>query len=178
MILKYSEGSNSPFIQIDENNKLIFSTLTEDKRKGFRWFAFNGITRQKVKYGKTGRFTMVTNHESCMPTVLLEKLPKRVKAKDGPLSPIVLKKLKSIMRDLCVDGWFPRENLENLGRALSGDEQIFEAEDFVDDDPTATKSYDDIGNKAKSVTLNKGFKRGKALKRKPKCKITSKIRKV
>ena len=59
MILKYSEGSNSPFIQIDENNKLIFSTLTEDKRKGFRWFAFNGITRQKVKYGKTGRFTML-----------------------------------------------------------------------------------------------------------------------
>jgi hypothetical protein len=111
-----------------------------------------------------------------MPTVLLEKLPKRVKAKNGPLSPPVLKKLKSIMKDLCVDGHFPRENLEKLGNALSGDEDIFKPEDFIDDDPTATTSYDDIG-KSKTVTLKKGVKRGKALKIKPKSKITSKIKK-
>lgn len=177
MELKYSKVEKVPFIQIDEDNKLIFSVLNEDTRLGFKWFAFSGETRQKVKYGNTGRYTTITNHESCMPTVLLEKLPKRVKAKDGPLSPPTLKKLKSVMKNLVVDGYFPRHNLDKLDKALKGEEDIFHADDFVNNDPTATESFDDVGEKkSRKIAMKRGIKRGKPLKRKIKSKITSKIK--
>ena len=68
------------------------------------------------------------------------KIPK--KAKEFGLSNITKKILKGILSKLVdEEGYFPRSNLKALELRLN---ELSESEDdYVDDDPTATESYDD-----------------------------------
>jgi len=150
MELKYS-NNGSPFIDLD-NGMLIFSKITENKEKGFKFLVFqgreinsvciSGAKAKRKKYTKMSEdigFTMNMNFK-------IDKSGKKSGIPNNArfcLSKITEKILKRMFSKLVIDEYFPRSNLQMLGemlRSFYGNET-----DNWNDDPTATKSYDDIG---------------------------------
>jgi len=142
MILKYST-TGTPYLEMIKGAKLIFSTSTESP-KGFKYLVFNNrITRTLCVSGaksKNKKYVKTSDECSFTTTMDFTKIPK--KAKEFGLSNITKKILKGILSKLVdEEGYFPRDNLKALElrlNELSGSE-----DDYVDDDPTATESYDD-----------------------------------
>ena len=173
MELKYSV-KGSPYIDLDDG-ALIFSQITENKEKGFKYLVFQGrqissicVSGSKAKTKKYARmvedvgFTIDMNFkrssggkESGIPN-------------DARfcLSRISEKILKKMFDKLVVDEYFPRENLPKLGQMLR--EHWSNETDNWDEDPTADESYDDIGEEKET----KPVKRKLTMAKKPKRKLT------
>ena len=142
MNLKYSKNG-LPYIELPKGAHLIFSTSTESS-KGFKFLVFdNKITRTLCISGakaKKKKYVNISENCNFTTTMDFDKIPR--KAKDFGLSNMTKKMLKKMFSEFLVDGcYFPRENLETLELKLN--KMNGTDEDHMDDDPTATESYDD-----------------------------------
>ncbi len=135
MILRYSQPKNVPYIEFDDGNMLIFSTLTEHPEKGFNWMAFSGKIVSEHKLGKGKRKKIISSAESTnfITSTKFEEIPKKVK--ETTLTPIVLKFLKRTFYELSDgDGYFPRKNLKKLYDMID-DKFNHIDRDVINDDP-------------------------------------------
>ena len=172
MELKYS-GTGTPYIDLD-NGMLIFSKTTETE-KGFTYLVLRSkqVSSICVSGAKAKRKKYVNMQEDIGYTfdMNLKKdsggkktgIPRDARFCFSKLTENVLKK---ILNKLTTDGYFPRERLHDLSEAL---ESYYGSEtDDWDDDPTATESYDDIGENGEE---KKPPKRKLTLAKKPKRKL-------
>jgi hypothetical protein len=187
MELKYS-NSGSPYIDLEEG-AIIFSKITENKEKGFKYLVFQGrqvssvcVSGAKVK---NKRYTKIV--EDVGFTVDMN-FRRNLSGKSSGIpndarfcfSRISEKVLKKIFDELVVDGYFPRKNLPQLGQMLRS--YFKDDTDEWDDDPTADESYDDIGEEkekkpVRKLTLAKRTTRKLALKKlKSKIKVKNEIK--
>ena len=140
MILKYSIPNGTPYLEFEDNSRLVFSSLTEDKNKGFKWISFSGKVVQKFKMGGKGKKknttkTITTSNPITFTTNMkLTEIPKDVKGKAGALSPVTLTFLKKAFNKLAPDGYFPRENLVVLEDMIDHRYNHIDL-DALDDDP-------------------------------------------
>jgi len=167
MKLKYSK-TNKPFIEFDNKAMLMFSTLTKDIDKGYKWLVFshtetNAICLSAAKV-KNKRYAKVAERIGFSTTMKFTKIPNKAKK---VLTPITLNYLKRTFGKLTVGDYFPEKNLKELDKILS----FVDDTDEIDNDPTADESFDDDLKPAKKK-LNKA--NGKALKMKVKPKINLK----
>ena len=180
MELKYS-NSGSPYIDLD-NGALIFSKITEHREKGFKYLVFQGrqissvcVSGAKAKFKKYTKmsedigFTINMNFKR-ESSGKEEGIPKNARF---CLSKITEKILKKIFNKLVVDGYFPRENLLELSELIKI--HWSDDTDSWDEDPTATESYDDIGE-SESKPSKKKLTLAKPIKRK--LKLTKKKSKI
>ena len=172
MELKYS-GSGTPYIDLDDG-ALIFSKITEDVERGYKFLVFNGrqvnsvcVSGAKAKNKKYSKIVEDVGFTIDM------NFKRKASGKEYGIpndarfcfSKISEKILKKMFDDLVVDGYFPRENVSKLGQMLR--ERFSDDTDTWDDDPTATESYDDIGEK-KEKSVKKKIK----MTKKPRRKLT------
>ena len=133
MRLLYSEPSKVPYIEFDKDNKLIFSVSTEDFLKGFKYLCFSGRKYSRIRIGQ--RIMNISEPTNFVTDMKFTGIPKALKTKKGPLSPITFGVLKKMFKELVPDGYFHRDNLPKLTKMLDRLESC--EEDYVDDDPTA-----------------------------------------
>jgi len=140
MILKYSTPNSVPYIEFDDQNKLIFSTLTEHPIKGFKWLAYSGKIVSEHRIGKGKRKKILVSEESTnfITDLKLTKIPKKVK--DTTLTPKTLKFLKKVFKELTMenDNYFPKKNLTKLQEMIDNEFNYVYVDDItdtMDDDP-------------------------------------------
>lgn len=126
-----------PYIEMKNGNKFIFSTITEDNAKGFKWLVFSGgystsipLSGSKKKNGKEPKVAKMFTPVSFVTDMKLTGIPKSAKRS---LSGSSVTSMKRILNDFVEDGYFCRENLPKLEKLLNGD--IFIPEDYVEEDP-------------------------------------------
>lgn len=139
MYLKYTK-TNTPFIEFDNGAKLIFSSITKNVDKGYKYLIFshtetNAICLSASKVKKK-RYANVIEKIGFSTTMKFTKIPNNAKK---ILTPITLNYLKKTFNDLTIDGYFPEKNLEKLDDILN----YVDDTDEIDDDPTANESFDD-----------------------------------
>jgi len=166
MYLKYSK-TNTPFIEFDNGAKLIFSTITKDKEKGYKFLVFSHTETSAVcvssSRAKKKRYASVVENISFPTTMKFKKIPNDAKK---VLTPITLSYLKKTFGKLTVDDYFPEKNLDKLDEVLS----FVDKTDEIDDDPTANESFDD-DIKSSKKKLKKANGKPLKIKIKPKIKF-------
>jgi len=133
-----------PYIEFENGNKLIFSTITEDKQKGFKWLVYSGNYTKTIclsggkKNNKEPKIAN-TNHAIYFITDMkLSGIPKEAK-KCLPNSTVT--SLKRLLNEFIKEGYFHRNNLLKLEKLLSSD--IFVEEDYLDEDPMGYDECED-----------------------------------
>lgn len=166
-------NSGTPYIEIDKNTNLIFSKSTSNHR-GYKFMvvAHKKTSSVCISGAKAKKKRYVENQEDQSFTVRLADFKRSDTAafKKGVVSPITLKVIKKLVIDkVDDDGVFPYSAIETLNDELI---QAFDDPDeYAEDDPTATESFDSVETvkKTKKTTKVK-------LRSKPKMKIKSPIR--
>jgi hypothetical protein len=147
MILKYSDPKGVPYIELEGNSRLSFPLLMENKLKGWQWITFSGRSTESVcisgKGAKNKRYLDTTENISFITDMSLSEVDKRVKGKNGPLSPATLGFLKKEFSKLAPDGWMSRDSLSKLEVVING---LTESDvDRMNDDPTIIDEDEDDG---------------------------------
>lgn len=167
MYLKYTK-TNTPFIEFDNGAKIIFSSLTKDIEKGYKYLCFSHIETNSICLSaakvKKKRYASVVERINFSTTMKFTKIPNAAKK---VLTPITLNYLKKTFESLTLDGYFPEKNLKELDKILN----YVDDTDEIDDDITANESFDDDIKDTKKK-LKKA--NGKPLKVKIKPKINFK----
>ena len=139
MRLKYSSPKNVPYIEFDDGNKLIFTTILEHKDKGFHSMTFSGKSVSSIcvsgKRAKVRRYIDTSEIITFATDMKFSNLDKRIKGKNETLSPITLGFLKKVFNKLAPEGWMSRDSLWKLEKVFDKLNNV--EEDMVDDDPTA-----------------------------------------
>jgi len=152
MRLKYSRR-NLPYITFENDSMLIFSKTTEDEKFGFKYLVFNGYlvsdinisgakAKKKIlkKVYKSVNFVINMNMKRPTNTGSLGSIP--AEARKAGFSKIVEVFLRKTFKPLIDEkGYFPRENLSTLEKML--EKTNGSKDDELDEDPTATESFDD-----------------------------------
>ena len=138
MILKYSDPKNVPYIEFEDGSKFIFSTLLEDRLKGFNYLSFSGKNTTSVcvsgKNARNKRYYDTSENINFVTDMSLSSIDKRVKGKNGPLTPITLGLLKKLFdRLVSDDGYMSRKSINKLEKIFNELNNI--KEDTWDDDP-------------------------------------------
>ena len=164
MKLKYSI-SNKPYIEFDNEAKLIFSSMTKDKNKGYKYLVFSHIETNAICLSgakvKRKRYANISEKISFVTNMKFKKIPNNARK---VLTPITLNYLKKTFEGLTLGDYFPEKNLKELDKILN----FVDDTDEIDDDPTANESFDDD---AKDVKKKLKKANGKPLKVKIKTKI-------
>jgi len=146
MILKYSTPKGTPYIEFDDGSSFAFPLMMEDPQRGWKWMVFSGMSTESIcvsgKNTKAKKYLETSEHIGFVTDLSLSTLDKRVKGKNGPLSPITLGILKKMLGEMAPDGWLSRESLVRLEDKLNSinngdeiDEDItIEGDDEDDDD--------------------------------------------
>jgi len=159
MYLDYSK-KGIPFILFENGSRLSFSVTTENEDKGFKYLCFKCIDTKTVTVSgakaKKKRTTEIVEDISFVMDMNFKRdkikgIPTDAKKFFGPLTVGILKK---IFNDLIEDGYFPRKNLKILEEKLNGEDP----NDLLDDDPTATESFDNVSDKPKKKVSIGGIK--------------------
>jgi len=139
MRLKYSTPKNVPYIEFDDGNKLIFTTILEDKDKGFHSMTFSGKSISSIcvsgKRAKVRRYIDTSEVITFATDMKFNNLDKRIKGKNETLSPVTLGFLKKVFNKLAPGGWMSREALWKLEKVFDKMNNV--EEDMVDEDITA-----------------------------------------
>ena len=164
MNLKYTK-SKTPYIEFDNGANLIFSSMTKDVNKGYKYLVFshtetNAICLSAAKVKKK-RYATVVEKIGFSTTMKFKKIPNAAKK---VLTPITLNYLKKTFEKLTINGYFPEKNLKELDEILN----FVDKTDEVDDDITANESFDDD---IKPIKKKLKKSNGKPLKIKIKPKI-------
>lgn len=165
--------TGTPYIEVNDNTRLIFSKSTANNR-GYKFMVVSHKKMSSVciSGAKAKKKRYVKNTEDNSFTVRLADFKRSDTAAftKGVVSPITLKVIKKLVTDkVDEDGIFPYSEIETLNDELV---QAFnDPDEEVDEDPTATESYDDV------ETIKKTKKTKKVqMKTKPKAKIRSSIK--
>ena len=166
-------GSGTPYIEIDEQTKLIFSKSTAHREKGYKFLVVSSKKTSSVciSGAKAKKKRYVENVEDNSFTVRLAdfKRSNDLGFTKGVISPITLNAIKKLVVDKVDDeGFFPYNEIGTLNDELSL--TFSDPDEYVDDDPTADESFDSV------ETVKTKKKVGKiTLKSKPKIKIKTPI---
>ena len=168
--------SGTPLIELENGGKLIFSKTTAHPYLGYKFICYSGqtatttcISGAKVKNKKYAKIVEDDNF-----TVRVKDFRRSDKQpfKTDVLSPIMINFLKKKITSLTEGDYFPYDNIPVLNDILAqlnnGDD------DFCDDDPTATESWDDVHTKNPKTPKKKIIKRRPKdlrIKNKPKKKM-------
>jgi hypothetical protein len=141
MKLLYSK-TGVPYIEMDDDNKFIFSSSTKSK-KGYKWLVFSGTstttTTMSAGKGKSKKKTKVTYVEpvSTIIDMKVTSIPKKLSKTDNIyLSKNYLLDLRSILKPFLDDeGYLHEKHLNELETALSSDDNIITDEDMMNEDP-------------------------------------------
>ena len=173
MQLNYSP-SGIPLILLENGARLSFSKTTETE-KGYKYLCFNVVdTKTLTVSGAKAKYTRKAKVSENISFICDMKF-KRDSVSGIPaeakkfLSPITLGYLKNAFNELTVDGYFPRRNLKLLDEKFK---ELDDPSDSIDDDPTATESFDDVIEK--KVKPKKKMKVKTRMIRKPKMSLTKK----
>lgn len=141
MKLNFTE-SGVPYIMLDENNKLIFSSTTANK-KGYKWLVFSGISTVTEALssgkGKTKKKTKVT-HVLPVSTAInmnfdLKVLSKSAKNANPYLTKNYLEGMRKIFEPYVdEEGIFTYENLPEFAEYINKVDEVNQ-EDLLEDDP-------------------------------------------
>ena len=147
MKLKYSV-KGLPYIELDKNNKLVFSTTTATD-KGFKWLMFSGIstTTESISAGKgkkkTKKKVTRTAPISTMIDMEFSGMSKQSKNANGYLTKSYLDGMRRMFKPYVnEDGIFLRSNLEKFAKNINND-NVYSKEDFLEDDPMGYYEDDD-----------------------------------
>lgn len=140
MELKYSV-KGTPYIELDEDNKLVFSQTTANS-KGYKWLIFSGMstTTESISAGKGKKRTRKKSEKIAPISTALNMsftgLSKGVRGANPYLTKAFLEGLKRMFEPY-VDGngIFAYSNVSKLGDSINKDNEINQ-EDYLDDDPS------------------------------------------
>jgi hypothetical protein len=147
MILKYSDSKGVPYIEFENGSSLSFPLFMEDSEKGWKYVTFSGTSTESIlisgKGAKRKRYVDILEHigftaDLSLPT---SDIDKRVRGKQGPLSPTILSFLRKTFGKLAPDGYLSRESLAVLERELIKVQP--NKEDYMNDDPTTVEEEED-----------------------------------
>lgn len=94
MEFKYSDPGKVPYIEVNDNFKLIFSEINKDFEMGYKYITASGYIEERIKKGQ-GDFDLVDVPVSFSTNCFLEKIPNDVK---GIFKPFIISKLKRIFK--------------------------------------------------------------------------------
>lgn len=118
--LKYSVPKGVPYLEFDPRNILIFSRTTMKDSK-YRFFTFSGKENKEVKIKKGKKKTETVDLSTGFNFVLdldFTKIPKELKTRGKPFSPINLGFVKKLLNKHAVDGGIPHEALSKIAEEL------------------------------------------------------------
>lgn len=146
MKFKYTEKGN-PFIEIDDNNSLYFSTTTSND-KGYKWMLFSGMSTTTVALSSgKGKKKVKSSVKIDEPISLMLNMKFSGAAKSAKSSNVYLTKkylagLKRLFEPyLTKDGLFPYKNLKKFEECINND--IHEIEDMMEEDPNGYYEEED-----------------------------------
>jgi hypothetical protein len=138
MKMKYSK-KGVPFIELDNDNKLVFSPTTSTP-EGYKWMMFSGIstTTETLSGGKgakkTKRKIKVTHPVSTLIDMEFANMGKSAKNANMYLTKRYLSGVKKMFEPFVVNGVFLYENVSKLSEYINKQE-VINKEDLLDDDP-------------------------------------------
>jgi len=139
MKLLYSTPKNVPYIELDENNKLIFTSLSNNEKDGYNWLVFSGRNTTSIcvsgKGAKNKKYFDISENTNFVTDMALRDIDKSVSGKKGPLSPITLGILRKMFIELAPNGIMEKESLWKLEKML--DVMNGREEDNWNEDATA-----------------------------------------
>lgn len=140
MKLKYSV-SGAPYIELDKNNKFVFSTTTATK-KGYKWLLFSGLstTTEAVSAGKGKKKTKKKITRSTPISTMVDMDFKVASKQSKNANMYLTKSYMDGMRRMFEpyvndDGLFLRSNLDLFAKNINND-NVYSKEDFLDEDPS------------------------------------------
>ena len=150
MELKYSE-KGIPFVELDEKNKLVFSTTTSND-KGYKWLMFSGVTTTtgaiSAGKGKTKRMKTfsVTEPISMMINMNFDGITKLSKSGNNNqfLTKNYLEGIKKMFQPYVVDGVFLFKNMEKFKKNINSFDKV-DSEDYLDEDPMGYYTEEEMG---------------------------------
>ncbi len=142
MILKFST-KNIPYIEFDEDNRLIFAESTSTK-EGYRWFVFSGVsTMSFAASGGKGKGKVkktMTEPVSVILKIDLTGVPRDLKG-CASLSSSNLNGLRKIIKPYIKNGILLRKNINELKKDINTD--ILQPDDYLNDDPNGLDDGED-----------------------------------
>lgn len=146
MELRYSE-TGIPFIELDDKNKLIFSTTTATE-KGFKWLIFSGTSTvtQAISAGKgkTKKKKIVKSDEPLRLMMDMSFAISKTKTTNLYLTKKYLNGIKRICEPYVVNGIFLYKNIEKLEKELNTIDDVMDRNDILEEDPIGY--YEDDGD--------------------------------
>lgn len=146
MELKYSV-SGVPYLELDSDNKLIFSKTTANKR-GYKWLIFSGLTTttETLSAGKgkkkTKKKIVITAPLSTTINMEFTGLSKTTKNANTFLTKKYMDGLRRMFEPYIEDGVFPYINLPKFEKDINSNDIIVE-EDLLDEDPAGYYEEED-----------------------------------
>lgn len=145
MRLLYSDPKRVPYIEFEDGSRLSFPLFMENRNKGWQWISFSGFSTESIcvsgKSAKNKKFVDVSENINFVTDMALSDIDKRVKGKEGPLSPATLGFLKKAFIELAPDGWLSRDSLSKLEERINGID--ISDEDNMNEDPTLSDDDDE-----------------------------------
>lgn len=146
MKMKYSK-KGVPFIELDNDNKLVFSPTTSTP-EGYKWMMFSGIstTTETLSGGKgakkTKRKIKITHPVSTLIDMEFANMGKSAKNANMYLTKRYLNGVKKMFDPYIVNGIFLYENVSKLAEYINKQE-VINKEDLLDEDPMGYYEDDD-----------------------------------
>lgn len=146
MELKYSP-SGVPYLELDTNNKLIFSK-TSAGPMGYKWVVFSGQSTmtETISSGKgkkkSKKKVVITAPMSTAISVEFNKVPKTVRNTNPYLTKSYINGLKKLFLPYLEDGIFPYTNLPKFEKDINNLD-VINKEDLLEEDPAGYYEDDD-----------------------------------
>lgn len=140
MKLKYSV-TGVPFIEFDDDNKLVFSPSTASQ-KGYKWLMFSGMsTTSETLSGGKGKtkkkqVIKITHPVSTMINMDFNNISKSNRSLNVYLSKKNLDGLKRLFEPFIKNGVFSFENVKKLEELINNEKDIICEDDYLEDDPS------------------------------------------
>lgn len=141
MKLQYST-KGTPYIALDDDNKLIFSPNTANK-KGYKYLVYTGMSTTTETLssgkGKTKKRKEVTHTESVSSAINMnfeyKSLSKSAKNANGYMTKTFLESLKKVFKPFVDDeGTFAYSNIDDFAKCINTIDVVSE-DDMLEDDP-------------------------------------------
>lgn len=146
MELKYSK-TGVPYLELDTDNKLIFSKTTANKQ-GYKWLVFSGLstTTETLSSGKgkkkTKKKIVITAPVSTAINMDFTKISRTAKNANPYLTKSYMNGLKKLFSPYLKEGVFPYSNLQKFEKDINNLDVVRE-EDLLNEDPAGYYEDDD-----------------------------------
>lgn len=158
MRLSYSK-SGTPFIDMNGTDRFIFSKSTADPVRGYKFICFKKritntvtISGAKAKRKRTADISEDVNF-----TLKIQNLKRDGKTgpPKGVIPSLTMTYLKRLFKKHLKGEYLPHTSIPEIEKEINGETET----DQWDDDPTATKSYDNVEEVTKVKPKNTTFRK-------------------